>query len=318
MTDGPPSLTPGLGAGLHPGISDEIYHKDPALQPSLSCTLGKVLIGDSPRHAYFKHPRIGFSAAPPKDDSTKAKDFGAIGHSLLLGAGAHVEVGDFKTWQSGDAKAFREVVRSRGNIPTLKKTYDRALAMQTGALDEFARLGFREQFDRSKKEVTIIWQKDGIWLRSKYDGLDVEESGDRATILDLKIVERAHPDIIERQVSAMHYDLQGVFYPDGLTTLFPQLEGRVDFIFLFVESVWPHCCIPVRLSGEFQVLGGMKFTRAKTLWKMARETGVWPGYADGVVSVSPKPWDIAREMEQEIPSFSSVETDESETDEPFA
>jgi hypothetical protein len=71
--------------GLHPAISADAYHADPAPAPSLSSSIAKTILHQTPRHAWFEHPRLNPNFEP-KDDSKF--DLGSVAHELLLGKGA--------------------------------------------------------------------------------------------------------------------------------------------------------------------------------------------------------------------------------------
>lgn len=291
----------GLQPGLHPDISDTDYHADNLCSvPTLSCSLAKTLISESPLHGFYAHPRLGLKAGEG-DESSKAMDYGSLGHALILGKGAEVEIGQWDDWKKKEAREFRDAAREAGKIPVLQCVYDRAEQMKDAALEGIDRLGYGERFDRAMKEVVLLWKDGEIMLRAKLDALDRQP--DFATIFDLKITERAHPDIIARQIGPMNYDLQNIWYESGVPALFPELAGRTKFVYFFVESEFPFSVVEINLSGEFRALGEMKFKRAKTIWSMGCKTGVWPGYAQHPLTIFPKPWELAHEMEQVIPSF---------------
>ena len=47
------------GPGIYPGISAADYHADCAPEPSLSSSIARTLLAQSPLHAYHAHPRMG-------------------------------------------------------------------------------------------------------------------------------------------------------------------------------------------------------------------------------------------------------------------
>jgi hypothetical protein len=303
MNEGPPSITPALGVGLH-DISDELYHADPAEAPSLSASLSKTLIGKSCRHAYYEHPRLGGQLVPRKAP-TPDMEFGTLIHALLLAGGKGLAIGKFPTWQSNEAKAFRIAARNSKMLPVLEKTLDEAKEICAAFHEELARLNLDKLFAAARKEVTGIWKDkgNGLWMRSKYDGLVIDEVAEHATIFDIKVSEKANPASVGGQMGAMNYDMGERFYREGITTIFPQLAGRVNYLFLFIDPEFPFDLVPVEPDGEMQVVGDMKFARAKKLWSLCRSTGEWPGYVSGTFRASPKPWDITREAEAVLPEF---------------
>lgn len=283
-----------MNAGLYYDIPESVYHGDPCDKPSLSRGLAGTLITKSPLHAKLEHPRL--SKVEPIDP-TAAMDFGSLGHKLLLGKGADVQVGEWADWKTNAAKDFRSAARAAGAIPVLQHVYERALALEEGARAEFVRLGIAESFAVGKSEVVALWQEEDFWLRAMYDRLVM--SPDSAIIYDLKITESAHPDACKRQIVNMGYDLQEAHYPRGLTKLLPALAGRTKFVFLFVENSAPFSVTPVELNGEWKKLAQMKWERAFALWKKCLTANQWPPYASQIVRVEPPAWMMAQELQRE-------------------
>lgn len=296
----PPSIEPALEQGLH-DVSEKIYHGDPCPLPSLSCSLAKTLIDESCLHGYQQHPRLG--GGEGGKESTPEMIFGTIVHRLILGKGAEVEIGPWKDWRTDDAKDFRKAVQDRGHTPTLKHTYDRAVLAAAEAMKEFDRLGYGDFIRRAQKEISGICFKDGIWMRSRYDLLDHNEESHQVMIGDLKVSARANPQTVENQIGEQNYDMAGIFYPEVMETIFPDLAGRISYMLFFIENEWPFSVVPVEFSGETRELGKMKFKRAKYLWTRCMETGRWPRYTDKPIIVFPKPWNITREAEAIVPDF---------------
>ena len=93
---------PGAGIYLMP---PELYHTDPAPQPSLSSSVARELIDNTPRHAWACHPRLN-AAWEPASVSRKT-EVGERVHDLVCGRGrGHVRV-EANDWRSGDAKKKR-------------------------------------------------------------------------------------------------------------------------------------------------------------------------------------------------------------------
>ena len=67
-----------LGPGIHAGIHEDEYHRDPAPEPSASASILRTLWRQSPEHAREKHPRLNPAWEPSA--STDAQDAGKILH----------------------------------------------------------------------------------------------------------------------------------------------------------------------------------------------------------------------------------------------
>ncbi len=288
-------MPPITAPGLYEGVPAADYHGDFCPLPSLSRGLAATLITKSPLHAKLEHPKL---ATVTPDDPSAAMDFGSLGHKLILGQGADVEVGEWDSWRTNAAKDFREAARAAGKIPVLQETYERALALEEGAKTEFARLGILEAFASGKSEVCAAWQEDGFWLRAMFDRLVM--TPDFATVYDLKITESAHPSACAKQIANMNYHLQDHHYLRAIEKLFPPLAGRTKFVFLFIENSAPFSVTPVEINGEWKAMAAMQWERAFALWKKCLTDGVWPTYTDKTVRVEPPGWMMAAELKKEF------------------
>lgn len=314
MTIAPPSITPGLQPGIHYGLKEELYHADPSADVSLSCSLAKVMLDESPRHAYYRHPRLGMAEMAAleggeKEESNAAMDFGTLCHKLLLGHGPEVEVGPWKDWRKDEAKAFAVAVRARGHIPTLPHVMKRAQALELVVRNEIDRQGFGDDFRAAQSEVAVIWKRETATLRCKFDKLlllDDPAAPIEARCFDLKIGGMANPLGLERHIAAMNYDLQDVMYTDGLPAIFPALAGRIQWTFFFIEDSFPFSVVHKRLSGEFRELGNAKYQTALHLWQRSLDTGYWAGWADASGHVYPNSWDVTRTMERALGPYVPV------------
>ena len=73
-----------LPPGLHFGLPDHVYHADPSPRPSLSSTLARVILDQSPLHAWTRHPRLNPFY---ESEDRKTFDIGRAAHRAVLGAG---------------------------------------------------------------------------------------------------------------------------------------------------------------------------------------------------------------------------------------
>lgn len=289
--------------GLYPDIDEEVYHADPCPEPSLSASLAKTIITESPLHAFYQHPRLGKGAEETEqEDEAEAakaqnqKDKGTLWHSMLLGKGRPVVVCEEKNWQKNVAKDMRTAAREVGHLPVLRKWYRQGEIMQATSEKEMKRLGLWDSYSAGQSEVTGVCQRDGLWIRARFDRLVVNEStGD---VYDWKIGGRSNPQVVDRQIAEMGYDLASELYLDLLERVRPDLAGRTRYTFLFQEPTFPYCLTPVLLNGEYRALGRLKYNRAFETWKRCLATGIWPGYAEEVHYAAPPGYAVTREYEK--------------------
>lgn len=292
-----------LELGFHENVKEQDYHKDNLCAvPTLSRSLAKILLDQAPIHCFHAHPRlspVAADAGEEDEDATPTMDFGSLGHKLLLGKGAEIVVGEWKAWQSNAAKDFRKAARAAGQLPVLRKTYERGIALKFGALEELRRLGLRESFLEAKPEVVCIFEEAGVRLRCMFDRVDIENG----IIYDIKITDSAHPKACERQIQNMKYDLQDVFYRTGFELTKRELSGRSRFIMLFIENSFPFLVTPMECDGAFRTNGVAKYSHAFAVWQKCNLLNQWPGYVTGVTKASPKDWALAEEIGRQMPKF---------------
>lgn len=283
-----------LGVGLHFDIDEKRYHADDLCEtPTLSCSLAKVLISKSPLHAWRAHPRLG---GTPSHESTPEQELGSASHKLNLGRGAEIAVLDHKDWRKGEAKDDRKAARDAGKIPILRDDLVRAEKQR----DEFRRQmesrGLLAAFDEASPEVVMIYDDGPRRCRAMIDKLFIDEVNKRAIIFDLKNCESANPGALGKLVYNQSYDMQEVSYTRGLEILRPDLAGRIDFRFLFLEIEDPFCLTVAELTGESRVLGQSKWARAWQMWHECLTADRWPAYGNTLARVEPPGWALAAEM----------------------
>jgi PDDEXK-like uncharacterized protein DUF3799 len=238
-------------------------------------------------------------------------DYGTLGHALLLGKGAEIAIGDWKTWQSNDAKAFKAGARAAGQIPCLRKQYDRAVEMRNGAIEQLKALGLHTLFTSAKSEVTAIFDEGDCRCRVRYDKFLLTPT--QATIIDLKITGTAKPEVCEKQIENMLYDYQEAAYRTAVQRLVPELAGREQFLFLFIEDKFPFVVTPVELDGAFRTNGMIKWNYVVECWRACRKRNEWPSYTTEVIRATPKDWAMLKAFGLSAPNFREQETTQEPT-----
>jgi hypothetical protein len=76
-------MTEPLPAGIHM-LGDAEYHADPAPERGVASTLARVILSQSPLHAWTAHPRLNPAYEPVEK---KTFDIGRAAHRAVLGAG---------------------------------------------------------------------------------------------------------------------------------------------------------------------------------------------------------------------------------------
>ena len=263
-------------------IPHDEYHRDPCETPSLSSSVAKVLLRQSPAHAAMQHPKLNNNYV---NAESSRFDLGTIAHALLLEDDSSrlitIEADD---WRTKAAKEARDAARAEGKIPILVKQAAHLLKM-VGTARDFLRSS--EVGDMTfKPEQTLAWQEAGTWCRARPDWL----SDDHTIILDFKTCDDANPEAFIRQIARMGYDTQAEFYSRGLEAV---TGKRPLFVFLAQEIESPYACSLVALSNSYMAIAASKVARAIRTWSYCLKSGDWCAYSNKILYAEPPSWAMA-------------------------
>ena len=292
-----------LSAGIHSNIPPAHYHADPAPTPSLSSSIAKVLLFQSPEHAWLQHPRLNPEF---RDDGSSRLDIGSAAHDHLLEGGTpRIKVLDpedypNKTgggvptgWTNAAIRAARDEARAKNLIPVLKSDW-KQIADMAEVAHKFIRGSELEGcFDKGwgESEVTLVWEEPmvsgPIWCRARPDRM----REDRRLILDYKTTTDANPEYLTRAVICqLGYDMQAGFYDRGVDVL---TGTDPDFVFLFQEIDAPYACSLVGLEPALIEVGRNKVAESMRRWAKCMSTGKWPTYSNQIHFAQAPAWALA-------------------------
>jgi hypothetical protein len=171
-------------------------------------------------------------------------------------------------------KKWDEFESANAHRKIIKQTeLDQALAIQAAVRREPEAMRYLTGGDA---EVTLVWFDDesGLLCKGRLDYLQ----GD-AAIVDLKGTPDASLVSFAKECARMKHYVQAAFYRDGYRKLFPM--ANPESVLIAVEYHAPHDVAPYVLDAD-SVEAGRKFYRA-CLDRIAecRESGKWPGVANG-------------------------------------
>lgn len=267
------------------------YHADATgdPRPSLSASCATTIVTRSPFHAYVEHPRLGAF----KRTSTDRQDLGSLIHRLVLGNGADVVGVDADDWRTKAAKEEREAIRAAGKIPVLLGKLQAAEEMVEAIRCQLD--GFGISLD-GQSEGAAVWEEESshgpVLCRGMMDHLIIDEG----RIYDLKTTECAHPSAIQRCMVSRGSDIQFAAYTSAVRALRPELAGREDFVFIYVETEYPYAMTPVRPNGAMREMGAARWRRAVETWGSCLMRDTWPGYATAILDIEPPGWALHQEM----------------------
>lgn len=289
---------PILTAGVHQ-IDAETYHRDPCPEPALSSSLAKILLAQSPLHAWTASARLNPNFQPVEK---KTFDIGRAAHRSILGRGAdYVVIPNDILASNGaastkEAKAFMEDARAAGLTPLKSGEVAGIDEMSAVAAEKLAAMGIT--FDPARSEQVAIARIDGIWCRAMFDNVPLDA---RLPIYDFKTCENAAPEACERAILNYGYDIQAEHYRQ----VWKEATGEDRaFRFVFQEKTAPFEICVVELGADTLLMARKKIGRAREIWGLCVRENCWPGYPPGICRIDLPEWVHARWLERE-----SVESD---------
>ena len=294
------------GPGLY-RMPAELYHADPAPEPSLSSSIAKLLVERSPEHAFHAHPRL--SGPQEESDPTRPKEIGTAAHKLLLDHGRDLVVVEAEAWTTKDAKAERAAAYAAGHCPILRPDLDKAEGIAGRALDRLAKIPGCEGFRSAPSEIVAIARdRSGAWLRIMMDRVEITDQG--AIIWDVKTGEQAAaPQGLGRRIEGMAMEVQAAFYVHVLGLLLPRLQGRILFRWAFIENDPPHAATVAEADAAGLHVGERKVALALHRWTASLRRGAWPGYPAQIIRAEYPEWAARKwaEREELDPSVADVD-----------
>ena len=271
-------------------VSESEYRADPLSVPSLSASIAKVLIMESPAHAYDIHPKLGNRARKP----SAAMDEGTLIHTLLLGKGTQIAIIDAPDFRTKAAQEARDGAIAAGRLPVIRRKWEDAQGVVEQIRERIAAFGIRLD---GMAELALKWDEPGedgepVACRGRLDHVDLESG----FILDIKKTESANPRKIARHMIDYGYDIQWAAYTRALQMLKPELQGRVEMVFLFVELEPPYVVVPAKPSGLLREFGLKRWDRAVRLWERCLRTKEWPGYVTETAILDPPAYVMTEEL----------------------
>lgn len=271
-----------LSAGVH-AVGGGDYHADRLREtPTLSSTLARTILNQSPRHAWTAHPRLNPDYAPK---NSKTFDFGRAAHRAVLGAGGDYAVAPEDVLASDGslstkaAKAWLAEQREAGVTPITQDNADKLDAMMEVMKAALWDLGL--VLDPACSELTALAPVEDVWCRAMIDNAPAKPFKGKRLLIDFKTTEDASPDACIRSVENYGYDAQAAFYLDAWAAATG--EART-FLFAFQEKSPPYEVGFVRLHDapgeetDWLEDARSKVAYARRQWAHCLAVDDWPGY----------------------------------------
>lgn len=262
-----------------PGVYDmpaEQYHA----RPELSSSGMRALLAPS-CPALFRWEQL--NPAEPRDEF----DFGHVAHKLVLGEGEQIEILDFDSYRTADARTAKLQAYRDGKVPILEREFLKAKAM---ALEVRKHPIAKWLLTGGKPEQSLFWKDalTGTDMRARVDWLRDPREGRRLKLIDYKTITKVDPDTIRRAIADRGYHQQGATYREACMAL--GLGGPDTVVnLIFQAKTAPFLVHVVQLTPYDLTLGAARNRRAIEIYRECVETGYWPGY-DEVSHIEQPAW----------------------------
>jgi hypothetical protein len=259
-------------------VTTDDYHADKLVaSPTLSSTLARTLIRQSPLHAWTAHPRLN-----PEYVSTNRRtfDIGRAAHTAALGVGDVYAVcppdllASSGAMSTKAAKAWIDECRAEGVTPLKQEDADAVRAMSEalrGALRDL-----RITFAPDQSELACVAEVHGALCRIMVDNAPADPA---LPLYDFKTCEDASPAACQRAIMNYGYDMQAAFY---LAVWHAATGERRKFRFVFQEKSAPYEVTAIELTPTDLELSHDKVLHACEIWRRCLLADEWPGYPRGV------------------------------------
>lgn len=281
--------------GVYRDFDTAAYFADPCIEPSLTQSIAKILIDQSPWHAMIAHPRLGVAREPEK--YTPAKAIGNAAHKLMIGRGRDLAILPFNDFLSRSAKECRDEATKAGRLPVLEKHFDVAKAMQRVARVQLDDHEACDVLTTGSGEVMIAAEVSGFWFRALVDWLsaDLRRVEDYKTT-EASVAEHALPAKAERD----GWHIQAAMQEWILDHIDPSNAGRRKSRFIAQEQYKPYALTVMELGEDWLTMGRKKLQYAMDLWAKSMTSGLWPGYAPQIVRPEFPGYAEARWLDREV------------------
>lgn len=281
-------------------IPEQDYHADPCPVPSFSCSIGKILLRQSPLHAWLAHPKLNTKKEPEAWHSAMA--FGSACHKLMTGAGAPLHVVYAADWRSKDARQERDEALDNGATPILEDDLIRARELVAAGKAQLQQTpGCESAFVAGEPEQTIVAREGDTWLRCMVDWIEPRLQSGHIVIDDYKTTGKsAAPHAISRHLFDLDYHMQAAFYERLLHHVHGDAAGKVIFRFIVQETDPPYELTVVELDKAGQEIGHKKIAAALSLWRRCMQAGQWPGYPRRIIEAEMPGWCEAQWLDREV------------------
>lgn len=268
-----------LVPGLYPGTPFAVYVSWPAVNN------GTLRLFDlSPAHA--RHALTSGGLEP-----TPALDFGAALHAAALEPERFKD--DYIVVPAGTERKTRmgklrwaQFERDAGTRIRLKHEEHERIVSMVAAIQGLPTAAALV-FGPGKNETSAVWvdPATGELCKGRTDRLTPFAGW--TWVVDVKSATCAAPRAFARDLVKYGYHEQAAFYLDGLATL---AEADRRFAWVVIEKNPPYCVAIYEPDQRTLAAGRRAYRTHLETFRRCRESGEWPGYADGITPITLPGW----------------------------
>lgn len=267
-----------LSPGVHKSIPSARYHADDLCnEPTLSASVARTLIEQSPAHARVKHPRLNEKFEAETKDHF---DLGGAAHGVVLRQDnwrEEVEVVDADSWRTKAAKKARAKAYDEGRIPLLKDHYERVNEM-VGALE--ANDYTAKAFTQGTPEVTLIWRDEetGVLCRCRPDWMPDDPKDPWP---DYKTTTDCRSEVWDRRFCMDHGGLlRAAFYEAGIKATCGVNNTYVQQYYVVQEVAPPYSAMLKVMDQKSPLMDIARamYRAALNSWAGCLADNEWPAY----------------------------------------
>jgi hypothetical protein len=269
----------------HPGIYRDFptasYFDDPCPAPSLTQSIAKIIIEQSPLHAYYAHPRLHPIEDEAGEKYAKDQAIGNAAHALLLGKGKILAIGEFDDWRKKEAQTFRDEAVKAGHEPILRKHINIADEMVDIATAQLKRIyGCQRAFEAGDAEVVIANCENGVWLRSMLDWI----TPDLREVWDYKTTGKSvSPYNTGRLMADAGWHIQAAMHERILDCLDPGNAGLRKYYYVAQENAPPYALTVNEVTESVLTIGRKQIDYAVKTWALCMKNHSWPCYPPRII-----------------------------------
>ena len=251
-------------------MTEKQYNQIPAVRRS-----DLILLRRSPEHLEYAKSLAGH------EEPTPAQIFGTAMHAAILEPErfnqeyAVAPLVDKRT-KAGKEEWAAFVAENEGKTVISREDYDQIFAMKIQLMKSDKVL----ELLHGEHEKTYVWKDEetGEECKIRLDCLTKWDG--RPVIVDYKTVSSCEDGVFERECRRYGYKIQAGMYTEGLAVA-TDFMTDAGFMFICQEKTPPYAVRIYQCDPGFIEQGNRQFHELLRYYHQCRESGEWPGYADG-------------------------------------